>query len=340
MKNALLKLITGSHLSQEEAEGAMTMLMDGAATSAQIAALLTALRVKGETVDEITGFARVMRNKALRVQTTRTTLIDTCGTGGDTIKTFNISTAAAFVVAAAGGAVAKHGKRAATSKCGSADVLEALGVRLDLSPEAVGRCIDNVGIGFLFARAHHPAMKHAGPVRSDLGFRTIFNTLGPLTNPAGATRQLLGVYDATLCEQLARVLGNLGAERALVVHGGPGLDEIATWGETTVAEWDGTTVHTYVLTPESLGVATADPATLAPGNDAEESAALLQAVLNGSDTGPRHDIVAVNAGAALYVAGAVDSIGEGIVTAKRILASGAAAAKLSELVACSHREAE
>ncbi|MBC7805124.1 MAG: anthranilate phosphoribosyltransferase [Akkermansiaceae bacterium] len=333
MKTALSKLITGAHLSVAEAEAAMTALTNGNASPAQIGALLAALRVKGETVDEITGFARVLRAKSLRVQTSRRPLLDTCGTGGDTVKTFNISTAAAFVAAAAGVAVAKHGNRAATSKCGSADVLEASGVRLDLDADAVGRCIDAIGIGFLFARAHHPAMKHAAPVRAELGFRTVFNALGPLTNPAGATRQLLGVYDPALCEPLAHVLGNLGAERAMVVHGGPGLDEIATWGETLVAEWDGTAVRTYTITAERLGVSTGDPADLEAGCDAAESAAILQAILNGTDTGAKRDIVAVNAGAALYTAGVADTLTDGVRAAQETLASGAAASKLAELIA-------
>lgn len=333
MKTALSKLITGAHLSEAEAISAMTALTNGDASPVEIAALLAALRVKGETIPEITGFARVLREKSVRVRTSRYPLLDTCGTGGDTIKTFNISTAAAFVAAAAGVCVAKHGNRAVTSKCGSADVLEALGVRLDLDTDSVGRCIDTVGIGFLFARAHHPAMKHAAPIRAELGFRTVFNALGPLTNPAGATRQLLGVYDPALCEPLAYVLGNLGAERAMVVHGGPGLDEIATWGETTVAEWTGETVHTYLLTPRLLGVPAADPADLRAGCNAEESAAILQAVLNGTDTGPKRDIVAVNAGAALYMAGIAPTLSSGIDRAMETLAAGTAAAKLAELVA-------
>lgn len=332
MKNALSKLTAGGHLTEAEAEAAMTALTEGEASPAQIGALLAALRVKGETVDEITGFARVLRAKSLRVRTTRYPLLDTCGTGGDSVKTFNISTASAFVAAAAGVAVAKHGNRAATSKCGSADVLEACGVRLDLDADAVGRCIDAIGIGFLFARAHHPAMKHAAPVRADLGFRTVFNALGPLTNPAGATRQLLGVYDPALCEPLANVLGKLGAERAMVVHGGPGLDEIATWGETLVAEWDGASVRTYTITPEQLDVRACDPAELEAGCDAAENATILQAILNGTDSGARRNIVAVNAGAALYMGGVADSLVTGVQMAQETLVSGKAAAKLGELV--------
>ncbi len=335
MKNALAKLTTGAHLTQAEAEAAMTALAAGNVSPAQIGAFLAALRVKGETVTEITGFARVLRQHSVRVVTSRSPLLDTCGTGGDSVKTFNISTAAAFVAAACGVVVAKHGNRAVTSRCGSADVLEALGVRLMEDAGAVGRCIDAIGIGFLFARAHHPAMRHAAPVRADLGFRTVFNALGPLTNPAGATRQLLGVYDPALCEPLARVLGNLGAERAMVVHGGDprgGLDEIATWGETFVAEWNGKAVSTYTLTPEILGLPPCDPVELSAGCDAAENAAILRGILSGADTGARRDIVAANAGAALYVAGVADSVPDGAEVALRTLASGAANAKLNELI--------
>jgi anthranilate phosphoribosyltransferase len=339
MQPTLQRLLSGAHLSADEAALAMTAVMDGAATPAQIAGLLTALRMKGETVDEITGFARVMREKAVRVTTKRTPLVDTCGTGGDALKTFNISTTAAFVVAGAGVGVAKHGNRSVTSKCGSADVLEALGVRLDLSPEAVGRCIDAVGIGFLFARSHHPAMKHAAPVRAELGFRTVFNALGPLTNPAGATRQLIGVYDAALCEPLARALGNLGAEHVLVVHGGPGLDEVATFGETTVAEFRGGEVRAYALTARDLGLEEADPASLAPGEDTAASADLLRTVLDGAQ-GPRRDIVLANAGAALYVAGVAETLREGMAQAARAIDSGEARKRLDALIACTRDEAE
>ncbi|MBC8140322.1 MAG: anthranilate phosphoribosyltransferase [Armatimonadetes bacterium] len=340
MKSALAKLITGAHLTEEEAENAMTALAEGGVPPAQIGAFLAALRVKGETVGEITGFARALRQKSVLVQTSRRPLLDTCGTGGDSVKTFNISTTAAFVASACGVAVAKHGNRAVTSKCGSADVLESLGVRLVEDAVAVGRCIDRIGIGFLFARAHHPAMRHAASVRAELGFRTVFNALGPLTNPAGATRQLLGVYDPALCEPLARVLGNLGAERAMVVHGGDGrggLDEIATWGETVVAEWDGAAVNTYTVTPEMLGVPVCDPADLRAGCDPGENAAILRGILSGADTGARRDIVAANAGAALYVAGVAESVRDGVRTALQALASGAGHAKLEELITETNR---
>ncbi|MES2461944.1 MAG: anthranilate phosphoribosyltransferase [Armatimonadota bacterium] len=339
MKNALLKLTSGQTLDREEAAQAMTVIMDGDATPAQIGALLAALRVKGETVEEITGFARVMRERSLRVHTNRRPLIDTCGTGGDTVKTFNISTAAAFVAAAAGAGVAKHGNRSVTSKCGSADVLETLGVCLDLSPEAVGRCIDTVGIGFLFARNHHPAMKYAAGPRAELGVRTVFNALGPLTNPARASRQVIGVYDSALCAPLAEVLGNLGSEHVLVVHGKAGLDEIATFGETLVAEYRNGTLRTFTLTPEMLGLSEATPADVAAGCDSAENAAFLRAVLSGEDRGPRRDIVLANASAALFVAGIVETLPDGVQKAAETIDSGAAAATLDALISCTQNEA-
>lgn len=339
LKNALLKLTSGQTLDREEAAQAMTAIMDGVTTPAQIGALLAALRVKGETVEEITGFARVMRERSLQVHTQRQPLLDTCGTGGDTVKTFNISTAAAFVAAASGVAVAKHGNRSVTSKCGSADVLESLGVRLDLSPEAVGRCIDAVGIGFLFARNHHPAMKYAAGPRGELGFRTVFNALGPLTNPAGAKRQVIGVYDSALCTPLAHVLGNLGSEHVLVVHGKAGLDEIATFGETLVAEYRNGSVTTYSLTPELLGLSPATPADVAPGGDAAENAHILRSVLSGEDRGPRRDIVLANAAAAFYVSGVVETLREGVAKASETIDSGAANRTLEALIATSQREA-
>ena len=330
LQNALQKLIERRHLTEDEAVEMMTHIMDGDATPSQIAGLLTALRMKGEIVDEITGFARVMRARSIHVPTTRRPLVDTCGTGGDLCKTFNISTAAAFVVAASGVAVAKHGNRSVTSKCGSADVLEALGVRLDLSPQGVGQCIDEVGIGFLFARAHHPAMKHAAAPRAELGIRTVFNALGPLTNPAGARRQLIGVYDADLCPLLARVLGNLGSEHVLVVHGLDGLDEISTVGETLISELKNGCVSTYTLTPEALGLSTAAPSEVAAGSDARENAALLLAVLDG-ERGPRRDIVLANAAAALLVAGVADTLPDGVARAADLIDSGAARAKVEAL---------
>lgn len=331
MKTTLEHLVGGKHLTEAQASEAMTAIMDGNATGAQIGALLAALRMKGETADEITGFARVMRERSVRVPTTRAPLVDTCGTGGDTVKTFNVSTTAAFVVAGAGVAVAKHGNRSVTSRCGSADVLEALGVRLDLSPQSVGQCIDQIGIGFLFARAHHPAMKHAAGPRAEMGIRTVFNALGPLTNPAGATRQVVGVYDPALCPLLARVLLNLGAHHVLVVHGQAGLDEIATFGPTLVSEGKNGDVQTYEVTPDLLGVPEARPGDVSPGADAQDNAVLLRSVLDGGDRGPRRDLVRVNAGAALYVAGVADSLPHGVALAGEVMDSGAAGTKVDEL---------
>lgn len=334
MKETLAKVLGGSGLSEAEAEAAMGKIMAGEATPAQLGALLTALRFKGESVEELTGFARAMRAHSVKVSTTRRPLVDTCGTGGAARKTFNVSTTAAFVAAAAGVAIAKHGNRAATSKFGSADVLEALGVRLELTPEAVGHCIDEVGIGFLFARSHHPAMKYAAPIRAELGFRTIFNALGPLTNPAGATRQVLGVYDGALCEPLAHVLLRLGAEHVLVVHGKAGLDELSTFGETLVAEGKDGIVTTYTLTSADLGLSEAPPEALAPNDD--DPAATVRAILSG-EPGPRRELVLANSGAALYVGGAAATLIEGIALAAQTIDSGAALAKLNQFVEFTQR---
>lgn len=328
VKEILARLLAGHSLTEAEAEAAMGTIMAGEATPAQLGALLTALRLKGESVDELAGFARGMRAHSVKVATTRRPLVDTCGTGGAARKTFNVSTTAAFVAAGAGVAIAKHGNRAATSKFGSADVLEALGARLDLAPETVGRCIDTVGIGFLFARSHHPAMKHAAPVRAELGFRTLFNALGPLTNPAGATRQVLGVYDGALCEPLAQVLLRLGAEHVLIVHGAAGLDELSTFGPTRVAEGRDGAVTTYTLTANDLGLSETTPEALAPTDD---PASTVRAILAG-EPGPRREIVLANAGAALYVAGAAASLQDGVALAAQSLDSGAARAKLEAFV--------
>lgn len=338
MKEWLAKIVSGTVLSALEAETAMATVMEGEATPAQIGAFLSALRTRGESVEEISGFARAMRARATRVETHRQSLVDTCGTGGDAIKSFNISTAAALVAAAAGAAVAKHGNRAVTSKAGSADVLEALGVRLDLDAAATGRCIDAVGIGFLFARSHHPAMRHAAPVRAELGIRTVFNVLGPLTNPAGAERQVIGVYDAAWCEPLAHVLLHLGTRHALVVHGEAGIDEIATFGTTRFASARDGAVRTGTLDAATLGLAESDPAAIAPGEDAAGNAALLEAVLEG-ERGARRDIVLANAAASLFVAGIAPSIREGVPMAAAAIDAGAARQKLRDLVAFTEREA-
>ena len=333
--DVLAKVVEGQDLSAAEAEAVMEEIMAGRATDAQIAGLLVALRMKGETAAEIAGFARAMRRHALKVTVSRRDVIDTCGTGGDAFDTFNISTAAAIVAAAAGAAVAKHGNRSVTSRCGSADVLERLGVRLDLTPEQVGRCIDEIGIGFLFAPALHPAMKYAIGPRRELRLRTVFNLLGPLTNPADARRQVLGVFDARWVRPVAEALRDLGSEHALVVHGLDGLDEISTTGPTAVAELKDGRVAEYELIPEALGFTRARPEDIAAG-DVDESAEILRAVLEGEE-GPRLDIVLINAGAALYVAGRAGSIEGGIALAREAVASGAAVKKLDELVELTQR---
>ncbi len=323
---AIRKAADRGDLTPQEAREAMGEIMEGRATPAQIAAFLVALRMKGETVEEVTEFARVMRNHAIPVNTSRRPVVDTCGTGGDAVKTFNVSTAAAFVAAGAGVAVAKHGNRSVTSKCGSADVLEALGIRFDLPPEEVGRCVDEVGIGFMFAPSYHPAMKHAMPVRRELGLRTVFNALGPLTNPAFAEAQLLGVYAPALTELHAGALRNLGARRAFVVHGLGGLDELSTIGETRITELRDGALRTYHLAPEDVGLPRARVEDLLGGTPAENADRLV-AILEGAD-GPARDIVVLNAAAALAAAGAADSPAEAVPLAQESIASGAAREKL------------
>ncbi|MGB9885940.1 MAG: anthranilate phosphoribosyltransferase [Moorellales bacterium] len=333
----LHRLVTGSHLTEAEAEAAMGIIMGGGATPAQIGAFLGALRVKGETVEEIAGFARAMRAKALQVRSRHPLVIDTCGTGGDGAGTFNLSTAAALVVAACEVPVAKHGNRSVSSRCGSADVLEALGVKVDLPPAEVARCLDEVGFGFLLAPSFHPAMKHAAGPRRELGIPTVFNLLGPLCNPAGAQAQLVGVYDGNLVETVARVLGYLGSRRALVVHGSDGLDEVTITGPTYVAEWRGGRVLTYLFDPADVGLTYADSSELA-GGDAETNAALIQSVLAG-ERGPRRQAVVLNAAFALVAAEKAADFREGILLAEAALDSGRARAKLEELVAFSRRAA-
>ncbi|MBC7287177.1 MAG: anthranilate phosphoribosyltransferase [Armatimonadetes bacterium] len=335
---AIAKIVDGQDLTAAEAEAVMEEIMSGRATEAQIAGLLVALRMKGEKPAEISGFARAMRRHALIVPVRRQDTIDTCGTGGDVLDTFNVSTAAAIVAAAAGAAVAKHGNRSVTSRCGSADLLEYLGVRLDLTPEQVGQCIDTIGIGFMFAPALHPAMRHAIGPRRQLRIRTVFNLLGPLTNPAGARRQVLGVYSARWVRPVAEALRELGSEHALVVHGLDGLDEISTLGPTLIAELKGGRIVEDQVAPEDLGVARACPEDIC-GADVAESAEMLHAVLRG-EAGPRLDITVVNAGAALYVAGLASDIRSGAVLAREIIAGGAAERKLRELIEYTQRLAE
>lgn len=330
MKSALNIVVSGQSLSREQARDVMRTIMDGEATQAQIGAMLTALRMKGETIDEVTGFAEIMREKANRVSTTVDHLLDTCGTGGDGGNTFNISTAAAFVVAAAGVRVAKHGNRAMSSKSGSADVLEALGVHIGLSAEQAKACLDEIGICFMFAQAFHQSMKHVAGPRRELGFRTIFNLLGPLTNPAGADRQVMGVFDASRTELVAEVMRELGVRRALVVASEDGLDEISICAPTKVTELNEGAITTYTVRPEQFGLTSYSLEELS-GGDASVNAAIIRSVFSG-ETSARAAIVAVNAGAALYVAEKAATIEEGIQLAFNILKDGAALHKLEQLV--------
>jgi anthranilate phosphoribosyltransferase len=330
MKQLLAAVAERRNLTREEAAAAMRVLMAGEASPAVIAAFLTALKLKGETVEEIVGFARVMRECSLRLAPRCERVVDTCGTGGGAIPTFNISTTAAFVVAGAGVPVAKHGNRAMTSACGSADVLEALGVRIDLSPEEICACIEEIGIGFMFAQAHHPAMRHVGPIRRELPFRTVFNCLGPLTNPAGAPAQVIGVYEERLVPLLAEALGRLGCDRGMVVYGSDGLDELSTVGETLVAKLGGGEVRQFVVRPEDVGLARAQPEDLAPGDSPAANAELTLKVLGGQP-GPRRDIVLLNAAATLTVAGKAADLRSAIGLAAQSIDSGRALQRLEAL---------
>lgn len=326
-----LRLVTERRdLSASEMEQVMRIMMTGEATPAQIGGFLIGLRMKGETADEIAAAATVMRDLAAHVVVDVPHLVDTCGTGGDGASTFNISTAVAFVAAAAGAHVAKHGNRSVSSKSGSADVLEAAGVNLDLDPEQVSRCITDVGVGFLFAPKHHGAMKHAIGPRREMGVRTIFNVLGPLTNPANAPNQVLGVFSEVWLEPLARVLKRLGSHHVLVVHAEDGLDEISIGSPTRVAELKNGAVNTYRIAPEDFGMARADVSALAV-DSAAASLAMIRSVFAG-EPGPARDIVALNAGAAIYAAGLVEDLPVGVDRALAVLDSSAAAEKLQRLV--------
>jgi len=327
--DTLAKIVADETIDRDQARAAMAHIMSGEATEAQIGGFLVALRMRGETAEQISGFAEAMRESSIRVHSAHPNLVDTCGTGGDALDSFNISTAAALVTAAAGAPVAKHGNRSVSSRCGSADVLTALGVRIDLAPSDAEVCLDEVGIGFLFAPSHHPAMKHAIGPRRELGLRTVFNILGPLTNPAGATRQILGVFAPELTELLARTLADLGSDHALVVYGLDGLDEMSTLGETQVSELRGGAIETYTVTPEQFGLARANARDLA-GDEPEPSAQLLIDAISGVDQ-PRAEIVAFNAAAALYVGGLVGDLAEGIEIAREAIGSGAAVGKLDDL---------
>jgi anthranilate synthase/phosphoribosyltransferase len=340
IKEAIYKVLAGQDLSEAESEAVMVQIMNGNATPAQIGAYLTAMRMKGETVNEIAGSARAMRRSAVPVHPLRKdTLVDTCGTGGDGVGTFNISTTAAFVVAGTGQPVAKHGNRSISSRSGSADVLQALGVNLELSPRAVANAIDDIGIGFLFAPKLHPAMKHAIGPRRELGVRTLFNVLGPLTNPAGAQCQLLGVYDPILTEPLAHVLRNLGSQGALVVHGHGGLDELTTTGPNRLSVLKSGEVHTETLDPSELGFQAAALKDLA-GGDAFENARITRGILEGQVTGAKRDTVVLNAAAALVAADKAETISDGIELCNESIDSRSALRALDALIEYSQSNAD
>ncbi|MHB1415396.1 MAG: anthranilate phosphoribosyltransferase [Chloroflexota bacterium] len=336
IKEAIIKLVDGASLDQDEAAQVMEEIMAGAATAAQMGAFLTVLRLKGETVEEIAGLAATMRARAIPVATSRT-VVDTCGTGGDGCGTFNISTAAAFVAAACGVAVAKHGNRGMSSACGSADVLEALGANVSLPAEEVAMCLEEVGLGFMFAPMFHPAMRHAIGPRRELGFRTVFNVLGPLTNPAGARAQVLGVPDADLAEKMARALQRLGTHHALVVHGSDGLDELTIGGPSIVYEVIDGEVRGYDVRPEDFGFEPSPLSTIAGGSP-EVNAAIIRSVLAG-EPGPRRQVVVLNAAAALVAGDIAPDLQSGVDLASQAIDRGEAAALLDRFIQHTHQEA-
>lgn len=335
MKEILAKLVEGNDLSVEEAKKAQEIILTGQATDAQIAAFLTALRMKGETIDEITGLASVLRDKANTIAPKVDKHVDLVGTGGDCTYSFNISTTSAFVVAAAGLPVAKHGNRSISSKSGAGDVLEALGVNISADPDVVSRCVETVGIGFMFAPHFNPAMKYVGKVRKELGFRTVFNTLGPLSNPSRAKAMVVGVYDKNLTETIANAMMNMGVERALVVSGNDNMDEITLTGATTISEIKDNTVNTYTVTPEQFGFETVELKEL-QGGDGKANAQITKDILSGKEKGPKRNIVLLNAGATLYAGGMCSSIEEGIKLAEKTIDSGKAASIIDALVEASN----
>lgn len=332
MQRALATLISGQDLTRGEARDVMEIIMSGEATGAQIGAVATALRMKGETKDEITGFAETMRAHSAHVHTEQQGLLDTCGTGGSGIHKFNISTASSMIAAAAGVRVAKHGNRAMSGKAGSADVLEALGVNISLTADQAARCLESIGICFMFAQLYHPSLKHAAGPRRELGVRTIFNMLGPLTNPAGADRQLLGLYDRSRTEVVAQVLSDLGLKRAMVVSSHDGLDEISISAPTQISELSDGVVRTFDIRPEELGLAVR-PIDEVTGGDAAVNASIIHGIFAGNERGAYRDIVLANAGACIYVGGAADSLRDGVELAASMIDSGKAAAKLQQLIA-------
>jgi len=329
MKNYVQKVQNKENLTQAEIEEVMQVIMSGNASKENIADFLLALRKKGPTVDEITGAARIMRRFVLGIKSKHKHILDTCGTGGDKKNTFNISTTSALVVAGAGVVVAKHGNRSVSSTCGSACILEALGINLNVEEEHLKDCLDEIGIAFLFAQKLHPAMKNVAPVRKELGVETIFNILGPLTNPAGATHQMIGVYNRDLIDPVANVLKNLGSERALVVHGSDGLDEITTTDKTFISEYNGKEIISYDISPEELGINKAEPKDL-EGGDLNTNIQIVADILDGK-LGAKRDVVVLNAAYALYIAEKVEKISDGIILAQESIDSGKARAKLEEL---------
>jgi len=337
LKKFIAKVVAGQNLSEEEASQAMALIMDGESLPTQIAAFLTALRMKGETNQEITGLARTMRARAVQIRVQNgEDIVDTCGTGGDGSGTFNISTAVAFVAAGGGLTVAKHGNRSVSSRCGSADVLEALGVNLGLSPEKVEKSLNELRIAFLFAPLFHPAMKHALGPRREIGIRTVFNLLGPLTNPAGATVHLLGVYQVELLERVAGALQNLGSRAAFVVHGADHCDEVSITGQTNVCQLKDGIIVQYQVEPEEVGLKKASLESI-QGGSPEKNAGILREILEGK-TGPTRDVVLLNAAAVFTAAGKVADLKEGVAMAREVIDSGLAMKKLTELVRFSQRE--
>ena len=329
IQEAIKKAVEGINLTREEARSAMETIMNGEATNAQISGFLVAMRLKGETVEEIASFTRVMREKATHINAGTTHVLDTCGTGGDGAHTFNISTVSAFVAAGAGITVAKHGNRSVSSKCGSADVIKELGINIDILPEKISECLKKVGIAFLFAPKLHASMKYAIGPRRELGIRTFFNILGPMTNPAGAKLQLIGVYSKELVETVAGVLANLGSERAFIVHGNDGLDEITTISETFIAEVKNGNVVTYSISPEDFGIKKASLTDI-EGGDTSENAAIFTSLLSG-ETGPKRDIVVLNSAFSICAGGGADTPEEGLKIAEKSIDSGAAMAKYEAL---------
>lgn len=344
IRDAIVQVATGATLSEGEAAAVMEEIMTGTATAAQIGAFLTALRLRpgGETVEEIAGCARVMRAKAVQVtleSKTAELALDTCGTGGDGAGTFNVSTAAGILVAAAGASVAKHGNRSATSKCGSADVLEALGARIDLGPEQVAICVEETGFGFMFAPAYHPAMKHVGPARREIGIRTIFNILGPLTNPARTPYQVLGVPDPSLLRKMGEVLLRLGCKHALIIHGEDGIDECSLAAPTHVCEVrHGEDLREYSITPEDVGLTRTNDRQAIQGGDPNHNATLLRRLLSEDTTGPATDMLCFNAGAALFANEQAGSLADGVKLARATLRERKAAQKLDAVIACSNAQ--